>query len=129
MSIPVPLARLARTMQDHHLAYLLTVSDGERAHAVAVHVEVVEDGLRVPALGRRSLANCAQRQSVTLLWPPADADGYTLIVDGTVEPAGDGVLVTPTRAVLHRAAAPPDPPASNGDACVSDCVELPLGTG
>ena len=125
MSINVPLAELAQTIQSHPFAYLLTVSEGERVHAVAVDAVVEGDRLRVPQLGRRSLTNSEQRTSVTLLWPPAQTGGYSLIVDGTAERSGDGVLVSPSRAVLHRPAAGSGEPVAGGDACGSDCVELP----
>jgi hypothetical protein len=126
MSIPVPLAELAETMQRYPLVYLLTVSEGERVHAVAASAAVEGDRLRVPSLGRRTLANSHDRPSVTLLWPPTEPGGYSLIVDGEAEQADDGVLVSPSRAVLHRAAAMPDAATGEGDACVSDCVEVPL---
>ncbi|MEO6998648.1 MAG: pyridoxamine 5'-phosphate oxidase family protein [Terracoccus sp.] len=123
MSINVPLAELSQAIEAHPFAYLLTVSEGERVHAVAVDAVVDGDRLRVPQLGRRSLTNSEQRASVTLLWPPARTGGYSLIVDGTAELSGDGVLVSPSRAVLHRAAAGDQVVAD--DACGSDCVELP----
>ena len=128
MSIPVPLTELAQTIARYPLVYLLTISEGERVHAVAAGASVDGDRLRVPVLGRRSLANCAARRSVTLLWPPPDEGGYSLIVDGDAELADDGVLVRPSRAVLHRSGAATSE-AADADACVSDCVELPLTAG
>ncbi|HET8615178.1 MAG TPA: hypothetical protein VFL94_06605 [Actinomycetales bacterium] len=126
MSIPVPLAELAETMQRYPFGYLLTVSEGERVHAVQASAAVDGDRLRVPSLGRRTLANCTERPSVTLLWPPVDEGGYSLIVDGQAEPSDGGVLVSPSRAVLHRAGVMPAPSAADAGACVSDCVEVPL---
>jgi hypothetical protein len=126
MSIPVPLGQLAETMSRYSLGYLLTVSEGERVHAVQASARVEGDGLRVAQVGRRTLANCTERPSVTLLWPPADGAGYSLIVDGEATLSDGGVLVAPTRAVLHRAGAAPEPAAADADACVSDCVEVPL---
>ena len=41
---------------------------------------------------------------VVLLFPPIEADGFSMIVDGEAEVNGDGVVVTPTWAVLHRPA-------------------------
>jgi hypothetical protein len=125
MSIPVPLAELAETMQRYPSGYLLTVSEDERVHAVSASATVDGDRLRVPRLGRRSLANAAERPAVTLLWPPTEPGGYSLIVDGEAVAADDGVLVSPSRAVLHRAGAAPEEPTADG-ACVSDCVEVPL---
>ena len=55
----------------------------------------------------------------------SDPDDYSLIVDGTAVVASSGagprLLVTPTRAVLHRAGAGPTVAASS---CGSDCVPL-----
>ncbi len=81
---------------------------------------------RPPRATHRS-ATRWERPLVTLLWPPAEPGGYSLIVDGTVtsaEGAGTGdnsVVVRPTKAVLHRPAVSPDD-ASPG--CGSDCVPL-----
>jgi len=125
MSIPVPLDDLAQTMQRYPLAYLLTVSEGERVHAVAAGAAVESDRLRVGPLGRHTQANAAERPAVTLLWPPTEPDGYSLIVDGEAELSDDGLLVSPSRAVLHRAAAASATATAN-DACVSDCIEVPL---
>jgi hypothetical protein len=126
MSIPVPLDELAQTMQRYPLSYLITVSDGDRVHAVAASAAVQGDRLTVGPLGRRTLANAAERPAVTLLWPPVEPEGYSLIVDGTAEMSDGGVLVSPTRAVLHRAAAGSATASADDHACVSDCIEVPL---
>jgi hypothetical protein len=123
MSVPVPLAELAETLQHYPMAFLLTVGEGERVHAVQASPSVAGDRLRLPHLGRRTLANASERTSVTVLWPPTEPDGYSLIVDGDAELSDDGVLVSPTRAVLHRVASTVEP---TGDGCASDCLELPL---
>jgi hypothetical protein len=71
--------------------------------------------------GRTTLANAAERPDIALLWPPFEPGGYSLIVDGSAErrtgPAGDGLSVQPSRAVLHRSAPGSGPP-------VSDCVTV-----
>lgn len=114
-------------------AFLLTVTDDGRPHVVAVSVGW-DGGSLVMSAGRTSVRNAGGRPGVTLLWPPAEAGGYSLIVDGEAvaspNEAGDGghVTVTLSRAVLHR----PATSASNGDAvaaaddaaCGSDCVPL-----
>jgi len=104
-------------------AYVLTVSDDGRPHAV--HAAVRWEGAVLAAeVGRRSAANAQARPGVSLLFPVRSEGDYSLIVDGTgvVETAESGqrLLVTPTKAVLHRPAAVPDPTSS----CTADCVPV-----
>ena len=65
---------------------------------------------------------------MSLLYPVRTAGDYSLIVDGTAEVTahadGRRVGVAPTKAILHRPAAAPEP----GAACADDCVPL-LRTG
>lgn len=79
---------------------------------------------RVGGLGRHSLANASARPDVTLAWPPRERGGHTLIADGHAQQTATGLAVRLSRAVLHRAASEREPRA--GDACASDCVEVPL---
>jgi len=106
------------------LAYVLIVSDDGRPHSVHAPVEWRGDALAV-RVGRRTAANAATRPSVSLLFPVRADGDYSLIVDGTAEVAADAgeprLLITPTKAVLHRPAAAPNPEAS---ACGADCVPL-----
>lgn len=121
MSIEVGPHELAEIVGRYASAYLLTVGGGDRAHVVAV-TPTVDDGLLlVPRPGRRTGRNLAADPAVTLVWPPADPAGYTLIVDGDGEQRVDVVVVRPSRAVLHRAAQPTEPP---GSGFASDCVEI-----
>lgn len=104
MSIPVPLDELADTLGRFAAGYLLTVGPDSRAHPVAVRPVPRDGALQLPGgLGRRTRENLLARPDVTLLWPPVGEDGYTLIVDGRAE-VGEGVLVHPASAVLHRPA-------------------------
>ena len=52
--------------------------------------------------GGGSLRNIAANPPVTLLFPPLENPGMTLLVDGTATAEGDDVRVTPTGAVLHK---------------------------
>lgn len=119
MSIPVKIEDLARTLEDFDLAYLLTV--GERGIKV-VCVEVEPDGarLRIPTSSKGTAHNLAQNASVTLMCPPREARGFTLLVDGTAAVDGDGFRVTPSGAVLHRPASHADTPVGS-DGCGHDC--------
>jgi hypothetical protein len=128
MSVKVDLSRLAETMASYGFAYLLTVSDDQRPHAVAV--QPVMDGQQVAlgGLGGRTLANLAARPEVTLLFPPREEGGYSLIVDGrasaaSAASAADGsACVAPEHAVLHR---PADHASeATGSSCGNDCVPL-----
>ena len=125
MSIPVPVEGLAEAMAERPYAYLLTVSDDGRPHAVAV-TPVLADGVLRATVGRKTAANANARPGgVSLVWPPAEAGGYSLIADGTASASGDVVEVRPTKAVLHRPA-PPDAGPAAADSCGSDCVSVTL---
>jgi hypothetical protein len=124
MSVKVDVSRLAETLRDYGFAYLLTVTDDARTHAVAVTPAMSGNDLTfTDGLGRRTLANLAARSDVTLLWPPRDAGGYTLIADGRVTVADKVATFVPDHAVLHR---PADHGANAPGAtdCGNDCVPL-----
>src|SRR5262245_15970573 len=105
MSIPVPLDRVRSATEERggH-AYVLTVSDDGRPHAVDT-VVVWEGDALVADVGRRSARNAMARPFVSLLYPARAPGDHSLIVDGSaaVIPGGDGhqLRVTPTWAVLH----------------------------
>lgn len=123
MSIPVPIAGLAEAMAERPYAYLLTVSDDGRPHAVAVTPRLV-DGLLRATIGRRSGQNATARpDALSLVWPPAEVGGYSLIVDGSAVVEGETIVVTPTKGVLHRPAPADAGPVEDG-ACGSDCLPL-----
>ncbi len=111
-------------------AYLLTVSDDARPHAAVVAVRWDVDVL-VADVGKRSAANAAARPAVALLYAVRTDGDYSLIVDGHAVVAsredGQRLLISPTKAVLHRRATAPDPASS----CGADCVPLlsPLSRG
>ncbi len=117
MSVKVDLDKLADALTDFTFAYLVTVSDDFRAHTVAVE-PVFDDGIfDVGSVGNSTRRNVSAHPAVTLVWPPGDRGGYTLIIDGQA----DGAQIVPERAVLHRPAAPGTPTASG---CGDDCVQL-----
>jgi hypothetical protein len=103
MSIPVPLAELGETLARFPWAYLVTVSDDQRAHSLAVPTRFV-DGALLLAAGRGTRANATARPNVTMVFPPASPTEYSLIVDGEALVVGDEVRVVPSSAVLHRPA-------------------------
>ena len=102
MSIAVALDELPGKLGDYPWCYLVT-SGEQRPHALAVEPTVVEAGLRCET-GRSSRENVARNPSVVMIFPPQQPDGMSLLVDGEAEVNGDGIVVTPTWAVLHRSA-------------------------
>ena len=117
------MTSLAQALDQYgHQAYLLTVSpDGPHAS----HVDVALKGreLKFP-IGTTAQQNVAANNNVSLLWPPSDTDGYSIIVNGVLTlDAADGVAtVTISKSVFHR----PGPPVVEGGACSSDCQQLSL---
>ncbi|MUL66470.1 hypothetical protein BOO86_18495 [Mycobacterium sp. CBMA 234] len=122
MSAHVDLEQLAGTLADFTFAYLVTVNDDHRAHVVTVGPEFVGGVFEINAVGDRTSGNLAQRTDVTLIWPPHDPGGYTLLVDGRGEVKGTRLQVFPSRAVLHRPAEAGSAQAASG--CLHDCVEI-----
>ena len=102
MSIPVDVADLPKTLEDFDRGYLLTTTDG-RVKAVSVRAVPADGTLRVATPGRGSVANVGANPTVTLLFPPAQNGGLTLLVDGSAVAEGDDVVVTPSSAILHKA--------------------------
>ena len=134
----VDLKRLITALADYPFAYLITVDDAYRVHTVTVQPVLRDlpddpDGsgavLDVGLIGGHTRENLAHRSDVTLLWPPPEPGGYSLIVDGRAEitesdvhsdPGTARFGVVPTRALLHRNADPDSPAAANG--YLHDCV-------
>jgi hypothetical protein len=124
MSVKVDLDRLAGALADFTFAYLVTVDDGYHAHAVAVEPALADGVIDVGTIGNSTRRNLAQHGGVTLVWPPREPGGYTLIVDGRGEPTDSTLKVVPGRAVLHRKAAPG---TVTKPGCKDDCVPLEQG--
>jgi hypothetical protein len=126
----VDLQRLAAALDDFPFAYLITVGEDYRVHTVTVEPTLREAILDIGLIGGHTQKNLAQHADVTLLWPPLEPGGYSLIVDGraqTSEATEETVRleVVPTRALLHREA---DSPAGTVSAkgCLHDCVVFSL---
>lgn len=122
MSIPVELSDLARALADHGDGYLLTAG-GRGVKAVTVTARVDGDVVRIPGGSRGTSANLEADPSATLLFPPREPRGHTLLIDGTAETMDDGFVLTPASAVLHRPAdhADGDPGAPGSSSCGHDC--------
>ncbi len=129
MSIPVEIDDLATALQDFGSGYLLTTAGG-RVKVVTVDPAAQDGVLLVAGPGKGTIANLASNADVTLVFPPLEPKGFTLLVDGTGEVAGEDVRVTPTGAVLHRpgrhADGPPPPPfaGEQTDSCANECAPV-----
>jgi phage gp37-like protein len=122
MSIEVEPGELAEMLDRFPFVYLLTVGEQPRPHISALTARVRDAVVEVTGAGRRSRDAIEVNDLVTLLAPPYEPGGYSLIVDGTGQVAEETILVAPTRAVLHRPAEVPAPAGSGG--CGQDCVEI-----
>ena len=127
----VDFKRLAAALNNYRFAYLVTVDDQYRVHTVTVEPELRDGVLGVGLIRGRTRNNVENRRDVTLLWPPHEPGGYSLIVDGQAQVAqaseaadrDDDTVelgVVPTRALLHRNADPATPGSAKG--CLHDCV-------
>lgn len=121
MSVKVDLDQLAGALADFTFAYLITVGDDYRAHTVAVQPVLTDGVLDVGSIGNSTRKNVVEHDGVTLVWPPREPGGYTLIIDGRGQPSEDALKVVPNRAVLHRPAAAG---AATNPGCLHDCVPL-----
>jgi len=121
MSVKVDLDRLADALADFTFAYLITVGDDYRAHTVAVDPAFDDGVFALESVGNGTRRNATAHPDVTLLWPPREPGGYSLIVDGLAQLTDAALIIKPTGAVLHRPANPGIPTASG---CGDDCVPL-----
>lgn len=110
-----------------HDPYLLTVTTENRPHCGSVTVRWAADGRRLIAAAPSSWPGSAASGycRVSLVWPPPQPDGHSLIIDGdarTAPGAGEEMLaIHPTRAVLYRRG--PGRPGTD-TSCSSDCIPI-----
>jgi len=104
-------------------AYLLTMSaDGPHTS----HVSVVPEGdLLTCALSKSAARNIDSHPSVSLLWPPLEKGGYSIVINAnaTKTEANDGPMaaLALTKAVFHRPGVRSEPGAGP---CPSDCKTI-----
>ena len=101
MSIPVEIEKLAEALTDRGAGYLLTASADGRVKAISVEPALTGGVLRCPP-SRGSARNLATHPAATLLFPPTEPRGHTLLVDGTATADEVGITFAPESAVLHR---------------------------
>ncbi|XVX18916.1 pyridoxamine 5'-phosphate oxidase family protein [Actinomycetota bacterium] len=131
MSILVDLAQLASVLESYGSAYLLTSGQDGRVKVVTVDPVVDGEVIRVPGGSGGTARNLEHNPAASLVWAPLERHGYSLIVDGTAAAAGQGFVLSPEHAVLHRPSAHSDGPAAPAGAgesqptgCGEDCHPL-----
>ncbi|WP_328412161.1 pyridoxamine 5'-phosphate oxidase family protein [Nocardia sp. NBC_00403] len=124
MSAEVTLDELVKAIEQYDIAYLVSVGEDSQPHVVAVDPVPREGRLRIVEPGPHTRRNIATHPSITLLWAPRQPTGYSLIVDGLGALHDDRLDITPTRAILHRAATPSHAHTDGG--CCGDCRHISL---
>ncbi|WP_395728597.1 pyridoxamine 5'-phosphate oxidase [Nakamurella sp.] len=107
MSIKVEPDDLPRVLGDFDAGYLLTVDpvgSPARVKVVSVRPSLADGRLVITRPGRGSIANARANPAVTVVWPPREPGGMSLIVDGSAECEGEDLRVTPASGVLHKPA-------------------------
>lgn len=122
MSVSVPLPELAEELGRRSMpAYVMTSTGAKAPHASAAFLRF--DGrVLIAGCGDTMAGNLATQPSASVIVPPDEPDGYTLIVDATatvVSAEEREVHLRPTGAVLHRPG-----PGSGGTGCGHDCQPL-----
>ena len=115
MTIHIDIAKLGIALQDFDHAYLLTVSVEGLVKVNTVDPVVDGETLRIDIPAVQARSNISANPTVTIVWPPRERHGHTLIVDGEATSTPDAILVRPGHALLHRPAAHADGPAPRAD--------------
>lgn len=119
MSIPVDLAALGEALARHDTAYLLT-GGGSRPHVAQVFPRLSEGVLVIEEPGRTARRVVGEQPAVSVLLPPREPGGYSLIIDGDASLDAGVMSIAPSHAVLHRAAAHGHHEHAASD-CGNDC--------
>lgn len=116
------IAQLAEALADRGAGYLLTSGADGRVKAVTVEPVLREGVLHCPG-SRGSARNLAAHPAATLLFPPEQSRGHTLLIDGTATADDGGIAFTPESAVWHRPADHADGPTDQ-TGCGHDCAPV-----
>ena len=106
MSIPVDVGDLAKALEGFGAGYLLT-NRGARSRWSPSSRRSTDGIVLVEGPGKGTVANLADNAAVTLVFPPREPRGFTLLVDGTAESrATTSGSRRPTRCCTGRPATP-----------------------
>lgn len=82
---------MSDTLSEFAFDHLITVGDDFRAHTVAIDPVLADGVFQIGSIGDTTRRNVIAHADVTLLWPPREPGGYSLIVDGRSEVRADGL--------------------------------------
>ena len=117
MSIPVDLDALREQLAARQRpAYVITAGTDGPPHLVATYLRWAGEAFEAPA-GRHTARNVGERPHASVVVPPDEPGGYSLIFDAAATVDGDVVHLVPTKAVLHRPAEGEGEPGSCGHDC------------
>jgi len=114
MSHAVDPENLAETAKPYGATPFLLYSSADGSARVNHVVATVETGpavARIQGFGRGVAKRVDDGAPLSLLWPPHEAGGFSLIADGSGAISGDELTITISAAVLHRPA-----PTNGGEA-------------
>ena len=106
-------------------AFLLTMgADGPHTS----HVSVAQDGQAlICAIGKSAVRNIGVSPKVSLLWPPLENGGYSIVMNATAAIDESGAYAKAslelTKAVFHRAG---KRPAGSEGPCPNDCKPISI---
>jgi hypothetical protein len=107
MSVPVALDQLPSALNEFGMvAYLLSAGADGRPRCVSVALAWSGDQL-IAEVGARTGTNVTDQPLVSLLWPPVEPGGYSLIVDASAtvsrkaDSTGAVVTISPSNGVRH----------------------------
>ena len=103
MSLKVELAYLPAKAAEYGPGFLLSADGSAGPHAMHVrYAFTAEPVVATCDVGRSAARNIEANPLVTLLWPPLEEGGYSLIADGEALVAEGIATIKMLGAVLHR---------------------------
>ena len=127
MSIPVSAKDILKTIEEFGTStYFISATADGHPHVANLTFVTDNDGLvfTVGKRGTKNLKNCAQ---VTMLWPPKEVGGYSLIIDGIASKVENSDVsdslwkISFDSGILHR---PAQSSTNDNHSCGSDCQTI-----
>tara|TARA_B100000214_G_scaffold87812_1_gene60334 strand:- start:4167 stop:4550 length:384 start_codon:yes stop_codon:yes gene_type:complete len=127
MSIPVTAKDIHKTIKEYGSStYLISATADNHPHVANLTFAIDKNDL-IFTVGKRGTKNLENCPHVTMLWPPKELGGYSLIIDGIAskhenfDGSGSVWKISFDSGILHR---PAQNLAGNDDSCGSDCQTI-----